>query len=121
MQERGWCEKEFWLPDSVDNPPCLDDVAPYEGVKKRLLRLNDTYTRDFCTLNIADAVETGPPLLVVHGLADQSVPVAHGEALFNHAAESKTFHSIKGGNHLLTNSKQFTSMCKAFLAHITKT
>ena len=48
-----------------------------------------------------------PPLLVIHGDADRSVPHANGEALFAHAAPPKRMLSIKKANHLLSSSTHF--------------
>ena len=39
------------------------------------------------------------PLLVLHGDADEVVPISQGRALFAAAAEPKTFVAVKGGDH----------------------
>ena len=39
------------------------------------------------------------PLLVLHGDADDTIPYAHGKALFDAAPEPKTFFTIRGGHH----------------------
>jgi hypothetical protein len=42
------------------------------------------------------------PLLVVHGDADQIVPIKHGKALFDAAKEPKELWVIEGGRHIST-------------------
>jgi fermentation-respiration switch protein FrsA (DUF1100 family) len=39
------------------------------------------------------------PLLVLHGDADETIPYAHGRALFAAAPEPKTFFTVRGGRH----------------------
>ena len=97
--------------DGASSPP-LNGKGSY----KCYLRLNRTYLDEFRdgTLSVARSVgavcSTGvppPPLLVIHGEADRSVPYANGEALFVHAAPPKRMLSIKKANHLLSNSTHF--------------
>lgn len=45
----------------------------------------------------------GRPLLVVHSLADEVVPVSEGERLFAVARQPKAFWPLVGADHLLTN------------------
>jgi hypothetical protein len=42
---------------------------------------------------------TGAPLLVLHGDADEVVPYRQGRAIFDAAAEPKTFVTIPGAHH----------------------
>lgn len=39
------------------------------------------------------------PVLIVHGTLDATVPIGHGERLFQRAAEPKRFVRIEGGGH----------------------
>lgn len=39
------------------------------------------------------------PLLIVHGTADEVVPLSQGKSLFAAARERKTFFEVKGGTH----------------------
>mgnify|MGYP002654543026 CR=1 FL=1 len=39
------------------------------------------------------------PLLIVHGTADEVVPLSQGKSLFAAARERKTFFEVKGGKH----------------------
>jgi len=52
-------------------------------------------------LDPIDAVgEIGVPLLLIHGVEDRVVPVAHGERLYAAAAEPKTFWRIPRAGHI---------------------
>ncbi|MGA9522576.1 MAG: alpha/beta fold hydrolase, partial [Myxococcaceae bacterium] len=48
------------------------------------------------------ARELSRPLLVVHGTADELVPVSNGERLFDAARHPKSFVAVDGGDHLLS-------------------
>lgn len=51
-------------------------------------------------LSPKDAVAKLPvPLLMIHGTADEVVPLAQGKALFAAAKPRKTFFEVKGGSH----------------------
>jgi esterase/lipase len=47
--------------------------------------------------------ELGRPLLVIHAVDDEVVPVAEGEAIFAAAAQPKSFVPILDTDHLVTN------------------
>jgi alpha-beta hydrolase superfamily lysophospholipase len=49
--------------------------------------------------------ELGRPLLVLHGLEDRVVDVAHGERLFAQARQPKAFVPLLGADHLLTGTR----------------
>jgi alpha-beta hydrolase superfamily lysophospholipase len=49
--------------------------------------------------------ELGRPLLVLHGLEDQVVPVEHGERLFAAARQPKAFVPLLGADHLLSGKR----------------
>jgi fermentation-respiration switch protein FrsA (DUF1100 family) len=58
------------------------------------------------------------PLLVLHGDADEIVPIAQGRAVFAAAPEPKTFVAIPGGRHyhLPARGSQYWAAWRAFLA-----
>ena len=62
------------------------------------------------------AAGTAPPLLVVHGTADASVPLPNGLALFEAAAEPKRLFVVKGANHLLSSTPHVKKVCNEVLA-----
>jgi fermentation-respiration switch protein FrsA (DUF1100 family) len=39
------------------------------------------------------------PVVVIHGTADRTVPLAHGEALYRKAKEPKAFWIVQGRGH----------------------
>jgi uncharacterized protein len=51
----------------------------------------------FRSLDIIQSAKA--PFLILHGTADQVVPFAFGERLFQAAPEPKHFVRIEGGNH----------------------
>lgn len=117
----GHCLKDFWLPTgSPSNPhdavlaPCKAQATSTGSWQKHHLRLDAEYREDFLSLDVAQAVRSAKsPLLVIHGENDTSVPIASGEALFAAAAEPKQLLIIKGGNHLLSNTKHFQKAARA--------
>ncbi len=72
------------------------------------------------TLDIRTAVATSPapPFLVIHGEADNHVPLACGRALFEASAAPHQFTSIKKGNHFLSSSNHLKKACNAILDFI---
>jgi uncharacterized protein len=55
------------------------------------------------------------PLFVLHGDADGIVPVAHGRAMFETAAEPKEMMEISGGSHGMALSPEIWRRMDAFL------
>jgi fermentation-respiration switch protein FrsA (DUF1100 family) len=51
-----------------------------------------------------------PPLLIVHGLEDRTIPVAHAEELFKHASEPKSLLTIPGAAHTGDRRLMFSEM-----------
>jgi len=56
------------------------------------------------------------PLLVLHGLDDEVVPVEEGEALFAAASQPKAFLPLLGADHLLTDRTTATAAIAALTA-----
>lgn len=129
---QGWCWKEFYLEDGCPLPKnvelSLDGVHPTAELtdatapSKIYVRLDQRYTKEYCdgSLDILQAVSRPglPPLLVIHGDADQDVPFPKGEELFAAAAEPKTFLAIPKANHLLSNSKHLKKALRAIGEHV---
>ncbi|KAJ0399860.1 hypothetical protein P43SY_000428 [Pythium insidiosum] len=137
MQRLGYCWKEFYLPEEIPalttlrTPVSLDgeraatlDELETASERKIFLQLHRAYF-DECkggSLDIRQAVSRSgvtpwPPLLVIHGDADQNVPVADGEELYRVASEPKSFLVVPKGNHLLTNTKLLKKALRAILEH----
>jgi fermentation-respiration switch protein FrsA (DUF1100 family) len=61
------------------------------------------------------------PLLVIHGDADNIVPIAHGRRLYDAAGEPKEFWVVAGGNHIdafrhTANRERFLSFLRTTLS-----
>lgn len=54
--------------------------------------------------SVRKVASIGSPLLVVHGSADQLIPLSLGRKLYQAAQEPKRFVLVKGGSHHNTNS-----------------
>jgi len=59
---------------------------------------------------------------VIHGQADTSVPMRHGQELFAAAtaAAPKRLEIIEGANHLLSSDKHFRTFARIFLAFLAR-
>uniref|UniRef100_A0AAV1VJP8 AB hydrolase-1 domain-containing protein n=1 Tax=Peronospora matthiolae TaxID=2874970 RepID=A0AAV1VJP8_9STRA len=131
ISTRGWCWKEFYLPEGCPEPRdvdlSLDGINPTTGQidtttsSKIYVRLDRRYVAEYTdgSLNIPQAVSrsASPPLLVIHGDADQDVPFPNGAELFAAAAEPKTFVAIPHANHMLSNSKHLKKALRAIGDH----
>jgi len=63
------------------------------------------------------------PLLMIHGTADELVPIAQGKQLFAAANEHKTFFEVKGGHHcdsLRRNNDEYRKKTLEWLAQFAK-
>jgi fermentation-respiration switch protein FrsA (DUF1100 family) len=61
-----------------------------------------------------------PPLLVIHGTADEVVPFAHGRRLYEQARAPKAFAAIAGGGHndlWARHADEVWGAAEAFLRH----
>lgn len=69
--------------------------------------------------SLAKIASIGAPLLVLHGTADEIVPFALGQELFEAANDPKRFYPIKGAHHndtYLVGGDDYFSAWAAFLA-----
>ncbi|DAZ93344.1 TPA: hypothetical protein N0F65_010810 [Lagenidium giganteum] len=138
---KGWCWKEFYLPDECPMPQHIQELSldgesahalpsSPDGVPRKIfLQLDQQYVQE-C---YSDAVDIGKtvaargggdsapslvPFLIIHGEDDQNVPFANGQELFAAADKPKQFLAIPKANHLLSNSKHLKKAIKAVLEHI---
>ncbi|TDH66677.1 hypothetical protein CCR75_008741 [Bremia lactucae] len=131
-EQRGWCWKEFYLVESCPLPKNVElsldgihsttELTDANAPSKIFVRLDKDYIDEYYdgSLNILNSVSGSglPPLLVIHGDADTDVPYANGEEIFAAAAEPKTFLSIPGANHMLSNSKHLKKALRAIGKHV---
>ncbi|OQR90744.1 serine protease family S09X [Achlya hypogyna] len=121
MDSEGYCSHGFYWPkDWPLAEDCVKDES-FESTYKVWRPLDRAYTDGMATLDIRQHVASGTvPFLVIHGSADKSVSVNHGQNLFATAAEPKQWLLIKGANHLLTNTSHMKKALNAIVAHITR-
>lgn len=123
FEAEGTCLKEFWVPEGYQpgppEPSCTVAEAAAPWVKV-LWPINRAYYDEAKSgrLDIASAVATGIPMLVIHGEEDAAVPLEHGLALFEAAAQPKELCRIPKANHLLTSSSHLKKAIKAILAFV---
>ena len=68
--------------------------------------------------NVSVVKQNHPPLLVIHGLKDGTIPFAHAEEIFKHALEPKTFVRLPNSDHIdlyLQDAETFCLGLKRFL------
>ncbi|MEM1562596.1 MAG: alpha/beta fold hydrolase [Candidatus Bathyarchaeia archaeon] len=65
-------------------------------------RLKETFYEDLKKYNLLEAVRNAPPILIIHGSADDLAPVDHALRLFELAPEPKGIEIIEGADHFLT-------------------
>jgi 3-oxoadipate enol-lactonase len=85
-------------------------------VQQATLALQALVERDDLTDRLA---EIQAPVLVLHGAADNSYPVSHGEAIAQHAPRSEGCVVIEDGAHFLsiTNPRPVNAALEPFLLH----
>ncbi|MEM9451534.1 MAG: alpha/beta hydrolase [Cyanobacteria bacterium P01_E01_bin.6] len=108
-EERGVVPERIILHGrSVGGGPSVDLAArePVAG-----LILESTFTTAFRTVipfpilpfdkfhNLRKVDDIGCPVLIIHGTADQTIPLWHGETLFEHALAPKEALWIEGAGH----------------------
>jgi hypothetical protein len=81
------------------------------------------YPKFLVNLLVADRLDSlssiarfAGPLLISHGTADQTIPLAHGRQLFEAANEPKAFVQIAGGDHNDPQSEHYYDELGRFLA-----
>ncbi|SRR5581483_5370149 len=63
--------------------------------------LQEKHFRAADAIGLVDSLKK--PVLIVHGTADETVPFAHGELLYNRMRATATHRGVRGGNHHLNN------------------
>lgn len=52
---------------------------------------------------IKSALENNPPILIIHGDKDETVPISDGKKIYEMAKPPKEFFTVKDGDHRFTN------------------
>jgi len=68
-------------------------------------RLKSGFYEDLRTYQVLEAIKSAPPLLILHGSADELVPVEHARQLYEAAREHKQLEILPGADHVLSRSE----------------
>jgi dipeptidyl aminopeptidase/acylaminoacyl peptidase len=71
-------------------------------------RIKEGFYEDLRTYNLLEAVRSAPPLLILHGSADELVPVEHAQLLYEAALEPKRLEILPGANHVFSRSEHLS-------------
>ena len=67
-------------------------------------RFKEGFYEDLRDYNLLEAVRSAPPLLILHGSADELVPVEHARQLYEAALEPKRQEILPGADHVFSRS-----------------
>lgn len=68
-------------------------------------RLKAKFYEDLKEYNLLEAVREAPPILIIHGSADETVPVDHALKLYENASKPKRIEIIDGADHIFTRAE----------------
>ncbi|MEM1586323.1 MAG: alpha/beta fold hydrolase [Candidatus Bathyarchaeia archaeon] len=68
-------------------------------------RLRAKFYEDLKKYNLLEAVREAPPILIIHGSADEIVPVDHALKLYENACEPKKLEIISCADHAFTKAE----------------
>ncbi|MFQ5762637.1 MAG: alpha/beta hydrolase [Candidatus Bathyarchaeia archaeon] len=68
-------------------------------------RFKKSFYEDLRGYDLLKAVEHSPPILVIHGSADETVPVEHAQKLYEHASHPKSLEIIEGADHVFSGQE----------------
>jgi hypothetical protein len=97
-------------------PSSLPDVAHIHVPWTRVLPTNLIMQTRYETNSYVASLDC--PLLVVHGDADEQVPLVYGQRIFESGRGAKEFHEVHGGGHDrpdLVDQDSYYSVLKRFL------
>lgn len=86
---------------------CL--ATPYE-LSLRGSRFNKRFYDDLRNYDLLQAVRNAPPLLILHGSADELVPPAHAQKLYEAARKPKRLAIIEGADHVFSQSEHLNTV-----------
>jgi dipeptidyl aminopeptidase/acylaminoacyl peptidase len=67
-------------------------------------RMKERFYEDLRDYNLLEAVRSAPPLLILHGSADELVPGEHAWQLYEAAREPKRLEIVEGADHVFSRS-----------------
>ena len=83
----------------------IEDAGEAEvNLEGRIFRIKKQFLHDAAEQRVLEQVRNlHKPLLIMHAPGDRTVPIAHATALFQAAAHPKSFLSLGGADHLVTD------------------
>ncbi len=75
---------------------------------------------DIGNMKISDALKKNPPLLVIHGDKDETVPISDGKKIYDMARPPKEFFKVEGGDHRFTNPEHLKAVINKSVEFIRK-
>ena len=72
-------------------------------------RLKQGFYGDLRTYDLLEAARSAPPLLILHGSADELVPMEHAQHLYEAAREPKQLKILPGADHVFSRSEDLST------------
>ncbi len=73
------------------------------------------FYKDLQKYNLLKAIRSAPPVLIIHGVSDEVVPLEHSMKLYEAAAEPKRLEIIDGANHVFSQSEHLNKVIELSL------
>ena len=87
----------------VDKPQIPKEVNYVEPPSVRGLKKK--FYEDLRKYDSLKAINSAPPILILHGRMDEVVPLEHSQKLYQAAAEPKRLEIIEGADHVFSKSE----------------
>ncbi len=73
-------------------------------------RFKKGFYEDLREYDLIEAVRHAPPIAIVHGSSDETIPHKHAQKLYDAAPEPKRLEIIKGADHVFSQSKHLSKV-----------
>lgn len=75
---------------------------------------------DIGKLKMKDALKQNPPILIIHGNNDETVPIEEGKKIFQLAKPPKEFFEVSGGDHRFSDPNHLNLVIQKTVEFIKK-
>ena len=89
----------YTIPQSLNN-----GVGEYDDELPSGRRIKKSFYDDLRNYDLLEAVKSTPPILILHGTADELVPPEHAQKLYEAAPEPKRLEIVKGADHVFSQT-----------------
>ncbi|MFH0738117.1 MAG: alpha/beta fold hydrolase [Candidatus Micrarchaeota archaeon] len=104
--------REVFPPEAIEKAETAGSAAAF--VYGRDMVLKREFLLDVERYNVGHDVATlGKPLLIIHGTADEIIPLFHARQLFNWATGQKKLELIDGADHLFRKDEHLGAVLAA--------